>query len=209
MILQKQDQGEGLTSSPDLSLLRWFQDIFPDCAGAVNDLARTLDDNPGRISRAYRELLAGYSVDPERVIKITLELSDDNYSGLVSSLNVPFLSICAHHFLPFFGTIDIVYQPSNAIVGIGKLPRLVECRAKRFQLQEILTRTICEDLMIHARARGVYVRSFARHTCVCYRGPEMQPVVNQSTYSMGSLTEPSSLLEVFSLLGTRSYEGCR
>jgi GTP cyclohydrolase I len=189
--------------SQDLGLLRWFQEILPDSPQAIDDLARTLDDNPGRISRAYRSLLSGYGMDPARVIKFAAEVRDNPYAGLVSSLDIPFLSICAHHFLPFFGTIDIIYQPATHLVGIGKLSRLVSCRSKRFQLQELLTKSICEDLMLHARAQGAYVRSSARHTCVCYRGPEMQSVVNQSTSRMGSLAQADQFHEVLALLSAR------
>ncbi len=186
--------------SPDYTLLEWIQTILPENPGASEDLLHTLDDNPGRISRAYRSILSGYMTQPEDIVKVTLELPSQNYQGLVSSRHIPFLSLCAHHFLPFFGTIDIVYEPGPFIIGIGKMPRLVECRAKRFQLQELLVQQICEDMMTFAEAKGVYVRSSAQHTCVCYRGPTVYPTRNQTSYALGSLREPSRLQELVLLL---------
>lgn len=181
-------------------LLEWLQEIFPECPAVSEDLVKALQDNPGRVSRAYRSLLDGYLTPPETVIKVTLEVSNRDHFGLVSSVQIPFLSFCAHHFLPFFGTIDIVYEPGDYIIGIGKMPRLVECRAKRFQLQEALVKFLCEDMMNFARAKGAYVRSTARHLCVCYRGPEKYPTLNQTTYAMGTLRDPGRLQEISSVL---------
>ncbi len=191
--------------TPDDKLLEWIQDIFPDCATVSEELDKTLQENPGRISRAYRSLLDGYLTQPETIIKVVLELPNRDHFGLVSSVQIPFLSFCAHHFLPFFGTMDIVYEPGDYIIGIGKVPRLVECRAKRFQLQETLVKYLCEDLMNLAKAKGVYVRSTARHMCVCYRGPEKYLTYNQTTYAMGTLVGPSRLQEILAVLSTPNF----
>jgi GTP cyclohydrolase IA len=171
----------------DAKLLDWIELVTGGWPEAARDLGNTLVDNPGRISRAYRSLLAGYSVKPHDVLKITMETPHDGHHGLVSSDKIPFLSFCAHHFLPFFGQVDIVYEPGEYIIGIGKMPRLVNCRAKRFQLQELLVKQLAEDMMEHARAKGVYVRSAAHHMCVCYRGPDFATVKNVTTYALGSL----------------------
>src|SRR5260370_17495347 len=109
----------------DAKLLAWVETVPSGWPEAAHDLASTLTDNPGRISRAFRGLLSGYSVRPEEVLKITMETPHDGHHGLVSSDKVPFLSFCAHHFLPFFGLVDIVYEPGEYIIGIGKIPRLV------------------------------------------------------------------------------------
>lgn len=171
----------------DSMLLNWIETITVDWPEAARDLGNTLTDNPGRISRAYRSLLAGYSMHPHDVLKITMETPHDGHHGLVSSDKIPFLSFCAHHFLPFFGQVDLVYEPGEYIIGIGKMPRLVNCRAKRFQLQELLVKQLAEDMMQHAKARGVYVRSAAHHMCVCYRGPDFATVKNVTTYALGTL----------------------
>jgi GTP cyclohydrolase I len=191
----------------DKLLLEWFQSIFPDCPQLTEDLSHTLEDNPGRISRAYRSLFEGYFLEPENIVKVTMEIPKHDFHGLVTSTNIPFMSFCAHHFLPFFGTVDIVYEPGAYIIGIGKMPRLVECRAKRFQLQESLVKSLCEDMMEFAKANGAYVRSTARHICVCYRGPEVHTTVNTTTYSMGSLSEPVRTQEVLVALNSSNPNG--
>jgi GTP cyclohydrolase I len=180
----------------DSRLLDWIEVVTSGWPEATEDLANTLADNPGRISRAYRSLLAGYSVKPHDVLKITIETPHDGHHGLVTSDKIPFLSFCAHHFLPFFGFVDIVYEPGEYIIGIGKMPRLVSCRAKRFQLQEILVKQLAQDMMEHAKAKGVYIRAAAHHMCVCYRGPDFATVKNVTTYSLGSLEHPEREAEV-------------
>jgi GTP cyclohydrolase I len=184
----------------DVKLLDWIEVVTQDWPEAAQDLGNTLADNPGRISRAYRALLAGYSVKPHDILKITMETPHDGHHGLVSSDKIPFLSFCAHHFLPFFGQVDIVYEPGAYIIGIGKMPRLVNCRAKRFQLQELLVKQLAQDMMEHAKAKGVYVRSAAHHMCVCYRGPDFATVKNVTTYSLGSLEHPQRETEILAAM---------
>lgn len=184
----------------DAKLLEWIQTVTTGWPQAGQELAATLSDNPGRISRAFRSMLAGYSTHPEEVLKITMETPLDGHHGLVSSDRVPFLSFCAHHFLPFFGWVDVVYEPGAYIIGIGKMPRLVSCRAKRFQLQELLVKQLAEDMMEHAKAKGVYIRAAAHHMCVCYRGPDFATVKNVTTYSLGSLGHPEREPEIMAAL---------
>ena len=188
------------TEFQETKLVEWLREIFPDCDSPSEELAKTLSDNPGRISRAYRALLEGYLTQPKELIKVALEVPNRDHYGLVSSTQIPFLSFCVHHFLPFYGHVDIVYEPGLYIIGIGKMPRLVECHARRFQLQETLVRHLAEDMMNHASAKGVYVKSTAHHLCVCYRGPEMPSIVSHATYALGSLSEAARLQEAISLL---------
>lgn len=189
------------TSDHDHILLEWIKEILIDTPEAIAGFADSLSDNPGRISRAYGELLSGYRMSSEKVLKKIRTVNPVENHGLVSAVRIPFLSFCAHHFLPFFGTIDIAYEPGTFIVGIGKLPRLVDCHAKRFQLQELLVRDICDDLMAHAKAKGAYVRASAQHMCVCYRGPSTAGVHNRTAYAIGTCSEPARTHEVLALLG--------
>jgi GTP cyclohydrolase IA len=190
----------------DNKVLDWIEVVTAGWPQAAQDLGKTLLDNPGRISRAYRSLLAGYALKPHDVLKITIETPHDGHHGLVSSDKIPFLSFCAHHFLPFFGQVDIVYEPGEYIIGIGKMPRLVNCRAKRFQLQELLVKQLAQDMMEHAKAKGVYVRAAAHHMCVCYRGPDFATVKNVTTYSLGSLGHPEREAEILSALQAAADE---
>ena len=195
-----------LDQHSDRRLLDWVEIVTSGWPEAAREFGSTLADNPGRISRAYRSLLSGYSLKPHDVLKITIETPHDGHHGLVSSDKIPFLSFCAHHFLPFFGMVDIVYEPGDYIIGIGKMPRLVNCRAKRFQLQELLVKQLAQDMMEHARAKGVYVRAAAHHMCVCYRGPDFASVKNVTTYSLGSLEGPEREAEIMAAIEASTGE---
>ena len=112
-------------------------------AKQVTDDPRALRwlDEPGcedRIARAYQELLAGYQIEPGTLLKTTRMLEPGEAPGRVEVREIAFYSLCAHHFLPFFGEVDVVYEPGDRILGLGKLPRLVDALARRFQIQEDL-----------------------------------------------------------------------
>ncbi len=140
-----------------------------------------------RIVRAFKELLSGYEIDPSTILKVTRPLRPDERPGLVEVKDITFYSICAHHFLPFFGEVDLCYEPGEAILGLGKLPRLVEAYARRFQIQEDLVREVAHEMMESGRARGVRVRSRARHLCMCSRGPSNQTAETHVEYATGTL----------------------
>lgn len=139
-----------------------------------------------RIVRAYRQLLEGYQQDPAAVLKVTRWV-DGDHRGHVTVRDINYYSICAHHFLPFFGQVAISYVPGDRIVGLGKLPRLVQVFAKRFQIQEDLVKDIAEAMMAHGGAAGVLVTAQGRHLCMCSRGPSDQTAVTDTSYALGSL----------------------
>jgi GTP cyclohydrolase I len=124
-----------------------------------------------RIARAYRELLSGYAIEPASVLRTTRLVSSDEVVGVVEVSDISFFSMCAHHFLPFFGTASVAYRPGTRIIGLGKLPRLVDAYARRFQIQEDLTRDVAETLLNDGGAKGVRVVTRASHLCMCGRGP--------------------------------------
>lgn len=140
-----------------------------------------------RIARAFRELLAGYTCDPTTVLKTTRRLEPGERPGLVEVKDITFHSLCAHHFLPFFGQVDLCYEPGDVILGLGKLPRLVDVYARRFQIQEDLVRDVAREMMESGSARGVRVRSRARHLCMCSRGPSNHTAETFAEFSLGSL----------------------
>ncbi|MEV4755793.1 GTP cyclohydrolase I [Micromonospora sp. NPDC049559] len=173
---------------PQQALNDWVASLHPDLPEVAAAVADSQAEAPERISNAYRELLSGYRIDRADLIKVTVELDPTvEYDGVVTAQDIPFVSLCAHHLLPFFGHVAMAYQPGAMILGIGKLPRLVEMRARRFQIQEFLARDLCEDLMEAVGARGAFVRTTAQHLCVCGRGPNKQEVWNTTTYARGSL----------------------
>ncbi len=145
-----------------------------------------------RISRAYKELLAGYTIDPSKILKTTRMLAADEAPGLVTVHAISFYSLCAHHFLPFFGKADVTYVPGDRILGLGKIPRLVQAYAKRFTIQEDLVRDVAREMMTSGHARGARVVSVARHMCMCSRGPSDDTAETRTEIAFGSLDLGSS-----------------
>ncbi|MGZ3686933.1 MAG: GTP cyclohydrolase I [Bdellovibrionota bacterium] len=139
-----------------------------------------------RIVRAYRELLEGYRQDPSLILKETRPV-DGEHHGVVTVRDINYYSICAHHFLPFFGKVSITYVPGTKIIGLGKFPRLVQAFSKRFQIQEDLVKDIAEEVMSSGHARGVHVTATGRHMCMCSRGPDDSDAITETTYALGTL----------------------
>jgi len=144
-------------------------------------------DAEDRIARCYKELLSGYGVDPSTILKTTRKLRPDESPGKIVVDDIAFYSICAHHFLPFFGRVSICYVPGDRILGLGKLPRLVDAYARRFQIQEDLVRDIAREMMESGHARGVLVRSQAQHLCMVSRGPQSPSSVTHAELALGFL----------------------
>ena len=108
---------------------------------------------PERVHRMYTELTAGYHVDPERLINNAV--FDVDYSEMVIVKDIPFYSLCEHHLLPFFGTASVAYIPRGRVIGLSKIPRIVEMYARRLQVQERLTQQIAEFLQERLQPQGV------------------------------------------------------
>jgi GTP cyclohydrolase I len=140
-----------------------------------------------RVARAFGELLSGYQLDPARVLKTTRLLAPDEVPGLVEIQSISFYSLCAHHFLPFFGKLDVAYVPGDRILGLGKFPRLVQAFARRFTIQEDLVRDVAAEVMASGHAAGVRVSSVARHLCMCSRGPSDDTVETRTSIALGCL----------------------
>jgi GTP cyclohydrolase I len=125
-----------------------------------------LKDTPARVVRALREMTSGYEVDPREVLSRTFAEECDE---VVVVRDIAFTSLCEHHVLPFTGTADVGYLPGK-VVGLSKIARLVDCFARRLQIQERLTRQIAVALMEHLGARGAGVILRAHHACMGCRG---------------------------------------
>jgi GTP cyclohydrolase I len=123
---------------------------------------------PDRVHRMYLELTAGYHVDPERLINKAV--FDVDYSEMVVVKNIPFYSLCEHHLLPFFGSAHVAYIPHGRVIGLSKIPRIVEMYARRLQVQERLTKQVAEFLMERLHPEGVGVVVEATHLCAAMRG---------------------------------------
>jgi GTP cyclohydrolase I len=129
-----------------------------------------LKATPDRVSRALRELTDGYGVQPEDVVAGAI--FEQDYDEMVLVKDVPFYSLCEHHMLPFFGQVHVGYLPKGRVIGLSKIPRLVEAFSHRLQIQEQLTRQIAEALNTALAPRGVGVVVEARHLCMEMRGVE-------------------------------------
>lgn len=147
-------------------------------------------DAEDRIARCYKELLSGYEIDPSTILKTTRMIGTDESPGKVEVKDIGFHSLCAHHFLPFFGHVNICYVPGDRILGLGKLPRLVDAYARRFQIQEDLVRDVAHEMMSSGHARGVRVTSEARHLCMVSRGPQSPSSVTRAEFALGCLSDP-------------------
>jgi GTP cyclohydrolase I len=127
-----------------------------------------LADTPLRVARSYRELFAG--LDPDTLPDLRTFPNSEGYSQIVAVTGIPFHSVCAHHFLPFFGTAHVAYLPKDRVVGLSKLARVVEHFARRPQIQERLTEQVADLVDRRLRPAGVMVLVEATHFCMEMRG---------------------------------------
>lgn len=143
-----------------------------------------LVETPRRVVRSFIEMTSGYRDDPEKLLSTSFT---ENYDEMVVVQNVGFWSLCEHHMVPFHGKAHIGYIPNGKVVGLSKLARLVECYAKRLQIQERMTQQIAHAIETHMKPLGVGVVVNARHLCMEMRGVK----------SAGAVTVTSCLLGVF------------
>ena len=129
-----------------------------------------LVDTPERVARSLRHLTEGYELDATDAIGDAL--FEQEYDEMVLVKDVQFYSLCEHHLLPFFGVAHVAYQPNGRVVGLSKIPRVVDVYAHRLQLQERMTRQIAEGLERVTRPHGAAVVIEARHLCMEMRGVE-------------------------------------
>ena len=127
-----------------------------------------LRNTPDRVSRMYVELLSGYSADPEKIINGALFNVD--YDEMVLVRDIEFYSLCEHHMLPFLGRAHVAYLPKGKVIGLSKIPRIVDMYARRLQVQERMTRQIADVIQNTLEPYGVAVVVEAVHLCSMMRG---------------------------------------
>jgi GTP cyclohydrolase I len=142
------------------TLIRWAGDN-PDREGLL--------ETPKRVAKAYRELFAGYEADPRNYLERTFE-EVGGYDELIVLRDIRVVSFCEHHMLPFLGKAHVGYLPSDRVVGISKLARVVNGFARRLQIQEKLTAEIAEAIQDILRPKGVGVVIVSEHSCMTMRG---------------------------------------
>ena len=155
-----------------------------------------LADTPARVVKAWREMTAGYDEDPAEILSRTFDETSDE---MIMLRGISFYSTCEHHMLPFYGEAQVGYLPGR-VVGISKLARLVNCFARRLQIQERMTRQIADAIETHLDAKGVGVVLRAHHLCMGCRGVKQEETEMITSSMLGKLrNDPSSRAEFLRL----------
>jgi GTP cyclohydrolase I len=165
-------------------------------AEAVRNLLREVGEDPARegvletparVARSLRFLTSGYQQDVDKVLNGALY--SVAYDEMVIVKDIEVFSLCEHHLLPFFGRCHVAYIPNGKVIGLSKIPRLVDVFARRLQVQERLTVQVAEAIMEKIRPRGVGVIIEARHLCMIMRGVEKQNSIAVTSHMLGEFRE--------------------
>jgi GTP cyclohydrolase I len=160
---------------------------------------------PERFAKAYQYLTKGYKEDPVDVLNGALYTVD--YDEMVIVKDIEMFSLCEHHMLPFFGKVHIAYIPKGKVLGLSKLPRLVEVFARRLQVQERLTVEIAESIQNAIHPLGVGVVIEARHLCMMMRGVEKQHSATVTSSMIGAFRAQQTRQEFLALIRDKNSNG--
>jgi GTP cyclohydrolase I len=158
----------------------------------VRDILKAIGENPdregllktpARVARAYEYLTSGYKQDIKKVLNGAVY--EEKYNEMVIVKDIDFFSLCEHHLLPFYGKCHVAYIPNGRILGLSKVPRIVEVFSRRLQVQERLTQQIADTLYDCLRPNGVAVVTEAKHLCMMMRGVEKQNSVATTSAMLG------------------------
>ncbi|MCX6142323.1 MAG: GTP cyclohydrolase I FolE [Ignavibacteriales bacterium] len=164
-----------------------------------------LEKTPERVAKMYEFLTKGYHEDVEAVLNKAV--FTERYSEMVIVRDIDFFSLCEHHLVPFYGKCHIAYIPKGKIIGLSKLPRIVEVFARRLQVQERLTQQIADTLYTHLKPLGVGVVMEARHLCMMMRGVEKQDSIATTSAMLGSFRDDVKTRSEFLTLLDRKLGG--
>jgi GTP cyclohydrolase I len=160
---------------------------------------------PERIARMYDELTAGYHIEPDKLINDAL--FDVDYSEMVLVKDIDFYSLCEHHLLPFFGRAHVAYIPRGKVLGLSKIPRIVEMFARRLQVQERMTQQIADFIDEVLHPHGVAVVVEAAHMCSMMRGvKKANATMVTSAISGGFEKDPKTRAEFMEHIGRRRFD---
>ncbi len=182
------------TESYDESITKDLKDNFSKIlTGIGEDIKREgIVKTPERAAKAMQFLTQGYDMDPTEIL--TAAMFKEEYNNMVLVKDIELYSLCEHHMLPFFGKVHVAYIPNGYIVGLSKIPRVVDVFARRLQVQERLTNEILHAIQNALNAQGVAVVIEASHMCMMMRGVEKQ----------NSMTTTSAFTGVFEKAETRN-----
>ena len=155
-------------------------------------------NTPARVEKSMEFLTKGYDEDPNRILRDALFHVD--YDEMVIVKDIEMFSLCEHHMLPFFGKVHVAYIPNGKVIGLSKIPRLVEVFARRLQVQERMTRQIADAIQEAIAPQGVGVVIEARHLCMMMRGIEKQHSSTVTSAMVGCFREKETRAEFLSLV---------
>ncbi len=180
------------------------QQLYAELLGRFNeDPSRDgLLKTPERMEQSMRFLTRGYREDPMAILRSAL--FDVDYDEMVMVKDIEMFSLCEHHMLPFFGKVHVAYIPDGKVVGLSKIPRLVDVFARRLQVQERMTRQIADAIQEAIAPQGVGVVIEARHLCMMMRGVEKQNSSTVTSAMRGVFLEQKTRSEFLSLVRERS-----
>lgn len=160
-----------------------------------------LEKTPERVAKAMQYLTHGYDLDPKEIIKSAMFTED--HSQMVIVKDIELYSMCEHHMLPFFGKAHVAYIPNGKIVGLSKIPRIVDAFARRLQVQERLTDQIKDCINDTLNPLGVAVVIEAQHMCMQMRGIQKQNSLTTTSSFTGAFEKDSTRKEFISLISNR------
>lgn len=198
-VAQAETNGEARNAELEATVRRLLELIGED--PEREGLRRT----PLRVARALETLTSGYSMSVEKILNNAVFQED--YNEIVSVKNIHFFSLCEHHLLPFFGIANVGYIPNGRVIGLSKIPRIVDMFARRLQLQERLTSQVAQCLDEVLKPRGVAVVMEAYHLCMMMRGVEKQDCLTVTSCMLGDFkTNIQTRNEFLELCGRHSLK---
>jgi GTP cyclohydrolase I len=196
-----QQQVENVSGNGRLAGLDALQSLVTEMLLAIGETPgrNGLLKTPERVAKAFAFMTQGYHRDIDHLLNGALFPIE--YDEMVIVKDIDFFSLCEHHLLPFYGRVHVGYLPNKKVVGLSKIPRIVDVFARRLQVQERLTVQIAETLKSKLNARGVGVVVEARHLCMMMRGVEKQNTVAVSSSMLGAFrSQPQTRLEFLKLI---------
>ncbi len=167
--MNKRDEPKPLTESQPIDKKKIIKAVESILDAIGEDTSREgLVKTPARVANAYEEILSGYKTDPDSLINGALFSVD--YDEMVVVKDIEFYSLCEHHMLPFFGKVHVAYLPRKKVLGLSKIPRIVDMFAHRLQVQERMTQQIAEFIQESINPLGVGVIIEGQHLCMMMRG---------------------------------------
>ena len=206
------DGANGAVPDPDESPLYRRRDIYDRATteGLADHVTQTLnllgedpereglEKTPERVAKSWQFLTHGYAKDPEAILEAAI--FEEDYSEMILVKDIEVYSLCEHHMLPFFGKAHVAYIPDGRIVGLSKIPRVVDVFARRLQVQEHLTIQIRDAISEVLQPQGVGVVIEAQHLCMMMRGAEKQNSVTTTSAMSGQLMDTTTRAEFMRLI---------